>query len=89
MPKIPFDKSALGNVIVSLNALDLTCPGYGVACGIALGSTSAAAPAFVHTVAWAALHIAVALTLPVLTAYGTLNRSERALAHLRNALIAL
>jgi hypothetical protein len=89
VPRFPFDKSALGNVSVAVNVVGLACMGYGVACGIQLGSASASAPAFVHTVAWAALHIALALTLPVVAAYGTLNRSERALAHLRNALAAL
>jgi len=87
--KFPFDKSALGNVSVALMLVALVAFGYGVYCGIHLGSVSAAEPLFVRQVIWGAVHILLALTLPVMTVYGAVNKSERALDMLRNCLVAL
>jgi hypothetical protein len=87
--KFPFDKSPLGYVSVALNILGLTCFAYGMYAGIHLGSVSSADRPFVRIVIWFSLHIALALTLPVLTAFATVNKSDRALDWLRNSLVAL
>lgn len=85
----PFDKSPLGYVSVALNVIGLTCFCYGMYGAIHLGSVSSTERPFVRIVAWFALHIALALTLPVLTAFATVNKSDRALDWLRNVLVAL
>jgi hypothetical protein len=87
--KFPFEKSPLGYVSVALNILGLTCFGYGMYAGIHLGSVSSDDKPFVRIVAWFSLHIALALTLPVLTGFATVNKSDRALDWLRNVLVAL
>jgi hypothetical protein len=85
----PFDKSPLGYVSVALNVIGLTCFGYGMYSAIHLGSVSSDERPFVRIVAWFSLHIALALVLPVLTAFATVNKSDRALDWLRNVLVAL
>ena len=76
--RLKFEPTFFNITALILNSFGVSTFAYGIACGIWLGEMSAQTKPFTFLVFWRIIHVAVALSMPVITTYATYNKSENA-----------